>query len=270
MEEKTKIIKKRLVSKKIKKLTEGLLSTAIDLTLFSLYLPLCSFNKSPSSRGVYQTFKETDEMLFRLNYQTLKRSLYKLREQGFIESIKDWVNEPIITQAGLRRLQTFLPKYQEKRPWDGKLYLINYDIPRDQNYLRNRFRDFLKKLGAIKLQDSLYFAANNPYKFIKQFREENNITGTILVSELGRRGFIEEENLKRFLWRIANLDSLNEHYRLFLEKWRNVKDKIAKTQLAIEYYSILKYDPQLPFEVLAEDYLGDEAYLLFQKLLKTP
>lgn len=270
VEEKTKIIKKRLTSKKVKKLTEGLLGTVVDLALFSLFLPLSSFGHSPTSRGVYQTFKETDEALADFNYQTIKRSLTKLREQGFIESLKDWVNEPMITQAGLKRLCNLLPQYQTKRPWEGKLYLINYDISREQNYLRDRLRDLLKKLGAIRLQDSLYLTANNPYKFINQFKEENNLDALVLVSELGRKGFSGEDNLKDFIWEKAGLEKVNERYLNFLEKWKNFKGKLSKTEIAIEYYSILQNDPQFPFEILPDNYLGDEAYLLFRKLSKVP
>lgn len=261
-------VKRRVNRKKLKRVTEGFLSTVVDLTLFSLYLPLASFGKRPNSRDVYQTFDEAGEMLSHLNYKAVKRSLYKLYEQGFIESLKNWTQEPIITQAGLKRLRSLLPEYQEKRLWSGKLYLINYDLSSRQNYLRDRLREFLRRLGAIKLQDSLYLVANNPYKFVEQFKEENHPQGIILVSELGKKGFMGEEDLKRFLWEGANLDCLNERYQEFIQKWKKAKGKIIKTQLALEYYSILQDDPQLPFELLPDDYLGDEAYLLFQKLLR--
>lgn len=267
---KEKTIQQRVTRKKVKKLTDGLLGSLVDLTLFSLFLPLSSLGRTANSRGIYETFKEADEALADFNYQHIKRSLAKLKEQGLIESIKNWAYEPIITQAGLKRLKSLLPTYQEKRPWGGKIYLINYDISSKQNYLRNRLRDFLEKLGGIKIQDSLYLIANNPYKLIKEFIKENDPDGLILISELGKQGFIGEDSLKSFIGKVGNLEKINDNYQNFLEKWRHVNGKFSKTVLAIEYHTVLQADPQLPFEILPDDYLGDEAHLLFKRLLKVP
>ncbi|MBI4999167.1 hypothetical protein HZB97_00090 [Candidatus Gottesmanbacteria bacterium] len=263
-----KLIKRRISRKMVRQLTDGLLGTVVDLTLFSLFLPLSSIGKAHSSRGVYEAFKETDETLANFNYKAIKRTLNKLREEGLIESFKNWVNEPILTQAGTDRLRQVLPKYYKKRPWSRKLYLINYDVSLRNNRERNLLRSLLLKLGGIKLQNSLYLTVNNSYKFIEEFKKEYSFEGTILVSELSQRNFIGEEDLKSFIWKIAKLDLVNDRYRDFINKWKNRKEKISKTEVALEYYSILKDDPQLPFEVLLDDYLGDEAYFLLQRFIK--
>lgn len=267
---KEKIVQQRITRKRVKKLTDGLFGSLVDLTLFSLFLPLSSFGHAASSRGVYETFKETDEALAEFNYQHIKRSLTKLKEQGLIESFKSWTNEPMITLAGKKRLKNLLPVYQEKRPWDGKIYLVNYDISSKQNYLRNRLRDLLEKLGGFEIQDSLYLIANNPYQFVQEFIKENNPDGLILISELGKQGFVGEDSLKDFIWVNAGLEKINDRYNDFIGKWKDVKGGFSKTAVAIDYYSILQNDPQLPFKILSDDYSGDEAYLLFQKLIKVP
>lgn len=267
---KEKIVQQRITRKKVKKLTDGLFGSLVDLTLFSLFLPLSSFGHAASSRGVYQTFKETNEALADFNYQKIKRSLSKLKEQGLIESFQNWAYEPIITQTGQKRLKSLLPVYLEKRPWDGKIYLVNYDISSKQNYLRNRLRDLLEKLGGFEIQDSLYLIASNPYQFVQEFIKENKPDGLILISELGRQGFVGEDSLKDFIWVNAGLEKVNDNYHDFIEKWKDVKNGFSKTAMAIDYYSILQKDPQLPFGILPDDYLGDEAYLLFRRLSKVP
>lgn len=265
-----KIVQQRVVRKKVKKLTDGLFGSLIDLTLFSLFLPLSSFGHAASSRGVYETFKETNEALADFNYQKIKRSLSKLREHGLIESFQNWAYEPIITQAGQKRLKSLLPVYLAKRPWDGKIYLINYDISSKQNYLRNCLRDLLEKLGGFEIQDSLYLIASNPYQFVREFIKENEPDGLILISELGKRGFVGEDSLKDFIWKSADLEKINDNYYNFIEKWKDIKNGFSKTAMAIDYYSILQKDPQLPFAILSDDYLGDEAYLLFRRLSRVP
>ncbi len=36
-----------------------------------------------------------------------------------------------------------------------------------------------------------------------------------------------------------------------------------------EYLSIVRNDPQLPFELLQDGYLGDEAYLVYKNLINS-
>lgn len=268
MEEKLKIVQKRIGRKKILQLTDRAVGAVTDLVLVSLYLPFASLGKRPNSRDVYRTFEEAGEVLSCFNYKTIKKALYNLCQEGFVENLKRWEREPLITESGRKRIESLLPEYQETRPWDGKLYLINYDVSNKQNHLRNRLRDFLRRLGSIKLQRSLYVVANDPYGLVSEFQEENELEGAILVSELGKRSFVGNEDLKAFIWGAAGLSLLNNRYRSFIEKWRAIKNKFSKIQMAVEYYSVLKVDPQLPFELLPDEYLGDEAYLLFQKLLK--
>lgn len=261
-----KNIKRRVTAKKVRKITEGIFSTLVDATLFTLVLPLASFGKRPSSLGVYQTFTETREFIKEVNYEAFKQALNTLRKNGLMESIKDWTNQPLITAAGRKRLENLLPQYQEKRLWDGKIYLISYDFSRKENRKRDIFRNYIKRLGAFKLQGSLYICCLNPYKHIKEFETQHRPQAVILVSELGKRGFIGEGNLKTFLWEKANLAEINDRYRDFIEKYKNSKASVF--EISVSYYSILKKDPQIPYELLQDEYLGDEAYLLFKKSSK--
>lgn len=254
----------RVIAKKINQTTEGIFSSLIDFTLYSLLLlPAASFGKSTTSRGIYEAFGEANALFKEINYHTFKNSWRKLTEKGLINSLKDWAKKEIATTEGKKRIQSLLPFYDEKRFWDGNLYIVQYDIPIIQNSLRNDFRQFfLKKLGAVMLQASSYLLFYNPDKLIKKYLgQKQEFEGNILVSKLTKDGFIGEAEIKEFIWDKANLSCLNYEYEGFLKKYS--KDGFSKVDLIKDYLAILKKDPQIPFELLPDKYLGDEAYLVF-------
>lgn len=267
MKKKDKFTKKRVREKVVRKITNGVFSSVIDMVLFAFYLFGSSFGKKANSRDIYKTFSEAEALIREVNYETFKRAIAKLKERGFIESIKRWTVEPVITEKGKRRLQSIFPFYDTERVWDGNLYLINYDIKTKFNVQRNLLREILRKIGATRLAESLYITPYNPEQILNNFLKEHHFEGTVLISYLGKGGFLGEESLKEFLWRTANLETVNQRYREFIKKYKNIK-KYSRLELSAEYFSILRDDPQLPFALLPDDYLGDEAYLLYTKLSK--
>jgi phenylacetic acid degradation operon negative regulatory protein len=261
--------RKRVSSKQIKQITEGLFSSLADCVLFYLLLlPAASFGKSRSSRGVYEMFNQAEGALQEINYYFFKNAYRKLKEKGLIASIKEWKNKRVATNKGLRRLKNLLPFYDEERVWDKNLYIIQYDIPEKQSYIRDQFRDwFLKKLGGIRLQESSYLLFNNPQELIKRFlKEKRDFEGVILISKLTKDGFLGEEKIEDFIWWQSGLAELNVEYREFLDKYDKEKNSLSK--MFQDYFNLLKKDPQVPFELLPDEYLGDEAYLLFNKYFK--
>jgi DNA-binding transcriptional regulator PaaX len=100
---------------------------------------------------------------------------------------------------------------------------------------------------------------------LEEFVQERGLEGTILVSDLGPEGKIGRENIKSLVIRIYKLRQLNEQYGEFIEKFSH--GNFSKAELAFTFYSILGNDPQLPFEVLPEDWRGEEAYRLFKEKL---
>lgn len=261
-----KSAEKRVNARRIKKATEGLVSNVVDFLLYTfLLLPASSFGKHATSSGVYKTFAEADLLQKDINYQSFKNAFRKLREKGLINRIEDWTTKQIATQEGIKRLNSIVPFYDEERFWDGNLYLIQYDVPRKNNYIRNTLRDFfLKKLRAVKLQQSLYLIFYNPQELLKKFlKNKSDFEGNILISKLTKDGILGED-LKQFLWKQSGLTELNQKYRDFIDKYTK-NHTFPRGEIFKDYFSILEKDPQIPFALLPDEYLGDEAYLLFQK-----
>ena len=245
--------------------SEGILSTLTDALLWSFF-----FGLYPSSynRAAWEKERAADVLLSEINYQSLKNTLYNLKKKGLIDYIKGKALEPKITKEGKKRLVSLVPKYYEKRTWDGRVYLIAYDIPEKQKNDRERFRDLLLRLGCGRLQASVYLTPYNPKGALREFINQRGLSGWIIVSDIGKDGSIGEKDLKSLIVEVYNLESLNERYEEFIENFRRSKpDKVNPSEVAFSFYSILTKDPQLPFELLPSWWKGARAYRLFKRLV---
>lgn len=249
------------------RLTNGLFNSAADVLLWHIGLVGGSIGKSHTSRGAYQSIAEANDFLREVNHNTLRGAWQYLKRQGLVETLKrDVFYEPIITLKAEKRIRSLVPVYQKRRPWDKRIYIITYDIPETRAESRNLLRERLKTLGAASLQQSVWICPYNLESVLDNFVQENNIEGTIILSDTGRDGSIGSESLENLIIRVYKLRALNDEYREFLNLVP--KKDAEKPTLAIHYLSILKSDPQLPFKLLPYWWLGDEAHKVYQKLTK--
>lgn len=249
--------------KKINKLTFGLFDTLIDVCLFSLSFPFLL-------RGSYRKRRDPIEAIFEAIHITkvthansLKRIIYRAKTQGYLEKKQDYLK---ITKLGMNRLRRTLPLYEEKRPWDGKLYLITYDVPEKRRRDRDFLRDYLRKLGCALLQKSVWLTPYNPKRLIADLAKEKRLAGLVLVSELKEGSGIGGKDILAVVARVYELDKINKQYDQFIEEAR--AGKLKGIQLIMTYLSILKKDPQLPFALLSEDWFGGDAFVLAKKELR--
>lgn len=254
------------IAEKIAKFSRGLLTSASDLALFKIYLgadwKLMGESATGEPEGEWQGLGGAFPDLPELTAQKILRALRFLLKQGYIELAQSEAHlVPQITEAGGKRLDSIFPVYQKERPWDKKFYLVNYDVPVGKNSQRDALRNFLKGIGCVMLQSSVWLTSYNPAKELKKFIEKRNLSERVVVSVL-----LDE-------WAplpdVYGLEEVSRRYREFLERVgpapRGVQGK-DKMVLAFEYFSILKDDAQLPFELLPEGWAGDKAQEVFEGL----
>lgn len=251
--------KRHKLHKEIAELTEGVLETVTDLTLFFVFFGFGAAGKSPTSRGVWQAYDESFGTLEGLNYQIIKRTLYNLKSRGLIQYTQDTITHPLITKQGIKRLESTLPSYSEKRVWDGKIYIVTYDIPEEERGHRDELRKDLKKIGCGMLQNSVWITPYNPKGVLANFIKQRNLKGAVIVSAVGDKDSVGDETLQEIVSRVYKLDELHERYLEFISKYSKQKTT------AFEFLSILQDDPQLPFKLLPSDWAGDDAYKIFKK-----
>lgn len=248
----------------IKKVTYGVCGSIIDLLIWQVALVGASFGKY-GSRGVNQAFSEADEILENFNHHTLSVIWHQLTKKRLITYQKRQnLYSPEITKFGKKRLQETFPEYHKNRPWDKRIYLITYDIPESDHKKRDRFRIFLKRIGTKLLQESTFLTPYNPRQLINEFVNKSRVPGTIIVSDVGSDGGVGETSIQNLLVKLYSLEKLNDRYEEFIKKGQLKEARLR--YLLFEYLSILKDDPQLPFELLPKDWLGEKAYSLYEKL----
>ena len=247
-----------------RKLTDfswGLAARMTDLSLIGLFLGLSlSLPSKHTSKFLSQIFGKIQGPI---DETKIKNSFYQLKRQGLIVyGLRLW-QTPQITQAGKEKLKRLLPHYNNKRIWDKRLYLVSYDIPNSKKAVRDNLRQILKTLGCGLLQESVWLTPYNPKEVLKNFVAENNLSGLVLLSDLGLDGNIGEEDNRGLVGRVYRLEELNQRYGEFLDQWKN---KPPQPESLPQFFSILKDDPQLPFALLPNDWLGEKAWELISPL----
>ena len=245
-------------------ITFQVLGTITDILLYYTFLLGSSIGKT-GSRGVYRAFQEADEELLKCNHQTLASAWHKLLKNDFVRiNNRKGIYNPEITKIGEKFLTQKIPTYQKNRPWDHKIYLITYDIAENHHKKRDLLRLFLRKIHCRRFQESVWLTPYNPRQFINKYISEKNIEGTIIVSDIGRDGGIGETTTESLLSELYNIERINDRYKAFLA---GTHQKFKSPQKSIfEYLSILKDDPQLPFELLPKSWLGEKAYQAYEDL----
>ncbi|MBM3209394.1 CRISPR-associated endonuclease Cas2 [Candidatus Shapirobacteria bacterium] len=246
---------------KIQELSLGVLNTLIDSSLFLFAFWAQSSAVGSGRKDTFSAFEDSVEFIRQIRKKTLRRGTYYAANKGYLAKKN---NEWQITELGRKRLEEFLPNYRAERPWDGKIYLVTYDIPEKRRKDRNLLRDYLKRVGCGMLQASVWITPYNPKKIIADFVAENKLAGLVIVSDVGRDGNVGQMPLRGLVEKVYRLGELNDRYREFLEKAE--ESKFASWEMTLAFFSILKDDPQLPFSLLPKDWLGDTAYRVYQKI----
>ncbi len=254
---------KKNYKKRLNKLTLGLFDTLIDICLFTVFFKLSLIGTYKSNKDLSGVISEAVHLTKIVHRKNLKRTIYYLTTKGYLQRKEDYFK---ITRFGLKRLKRNLPVYEQKRLWDGILYLITYDIPEERKRFRDYLRNYLKKLGCGMLQQSVWITPYNPKRLIADFVKQTGTIGLVLVSELREGSHIGGKDMRDVLGEVYEIKKINSEYRKFIDQVE--KGKLKKIQLILIYLSILKKDPQLPFELMRDNYLGEGAYYFYLKELK--
>ncbi len=265
-------MKNKELQRKVLKATDGILRTATDLVLFELHYMVATMECHDylSLSRIAKKMDDSAPLVQNLGYDSIKRTLYNLKRQGLIDYVKEeGFVIPTVTAEGKNRLESIVPYYQETRPWTGKIYLVTYDIPESRKGQRDAFRNFITKIGCGKMQRSVWLTPYNPRELIAEFVAVNSIEGEIIISNIGKDGSIGRQTIKELVTDVYDLGKINWEYKHFINDYKEKEiNAVAASRASIDYFGIIDKDPQLPFELLPLDWVGEKAYLLYKKFTK--
>lgn len=202
--------------------------------------------------------RQTQKLFLNEQDRILRNAIYRARNQKWIK--KDFQ----LTEEGKKRIFSFFPPLIPSRFWDGNWYLVIFDIPEKIRKKRDILRDNLKKLGFGKLQESCWISAINYLNNIEKIVKDFQLDSYVILAQTDKLGVESSKNLAEKVWK---LQQINQDYLNFIKKWQQSSEE-EKFWLLFQYFSILKKDPQLPLDLLPENWGGERAKKLMKDFLK--
>lgn len=256
----------RTTIKLISRLTGELAVTTLDFVVLSAALAGGMILYGPSGKDLYvrqktqRALKMTGLMYRKWDSSAFRRAVGRAAGEGLVKRITDGYK---LTESGKKRLKGLLPSYKRINSWDGKLWLVTYDIPEDKHYTRDRFRKWLFKIGCRMIQESVWLSIKDPKPWINDLIASTK-KGNIIVSCLGKDGSIGNENVIELIYRVFELKKLNRSYINWVKSAERQNDQATILSLGFRFLAIIRQDPMIPIELLPKNWFGDKARKVFE------
>jgi phenylacetic acid degradation operon negative regulatory protein len=220
--------------------------------------------------------------LFGLSEQAVRSTLSRMSRNGWLESRK----------AGRHSFYSLTPKCLElleegaqrifqprQDPWDGRWHLLTYSIPETKRHLRRKLRKRLLWLGFGALHQATWISPRDLRAEVEQVVDVLKIRHCVEFFTAEHRGFASDEEIVARCW---NLQQLNNYYTAFVTRYAppfeeyqarlNAGDGLESQECFVQRFMLIHeyraspyVDPNLPPELLPDDWLGEEATRLFQQ-----
>jgi phenylacetic acid degradation operon negative regulatory protein len=248
-------MKKKSISREVSKITKGLINQVADLALAGLvfFEEMAPYQGGSLIQKVSRMDRRMGDLLGRDRFRGALRNIQK----------KGWINENLdVTSKGQERLKSILPQYFEEKKWDGKWYIVSYDIPENKRWLRGVIRNTLRELKFGSLHKSLWISPYNFLGDVEKIINQYNLETYVLLAISDRLGREPSEVLAERIW---NLEEINNQYKEFVSE---VEDKkLTRSETVFRYLFILQQDPQLPIDLLPSDWQGEKAHRIYKKFV---
>jgi phenylacetic acid degradation operon negative regulatory protein len=220
--------------------------------------------------------------LFGVSGQAVRSTLSRMSRKGWLQSRKVsrysfYSQTPKcveLLEEGARRI--FQPRHD---PWDGRWYLLTYSIPESKRHLRRRLRKRLLWLGFGALHYATWISPRDLRADVEQIAHTLQARPYMEYFVAEHRGFASDEEIVERCW---DLERLNDYYADFISRYdpplREYQARLMagdgleprecfaqRFMLIHEYRSSPYVDPNLPPELLPDDWLGEKATQLFQQ-----
>lgn len=192
-----------------------------------------------------------------------KKSFYSLTEKG----------SSLLTKGAQRIFE------RKNNHWEGRWYIVTYSIPEKKREIRNRLRQELSWMGYGPLSEATWISPYDLTKEVEELVEGLQIKEYVEIFQAIHQGFTDPRRLVTRCW---DLDRIHEKYVAFTAKYqprleehlRRLNDGkviedsecfVERFMLIHEYRRFPFFDPDLPRELLPDDWLRPKAAALFRE-----
>ncbi len=234
--------------------------TRILLTLFLL-----------GKDKAHDIFNEKIKKIFSLPADS-PRSRGTIRQMMHDEVItKEDTGTYVITEKGQLELALSFPLVRFMLfPWDGKFRILSYEIPEKKRSLRDALRREVTGWGLGPWHRSFWITPHPIIPELKSLMSKDELQEYVQAFE-GVQVVGEEKVLIEKVWELSKLEVV---YKKTFKMWHTVlsEEKTGKEekmqQVVNAFLEVLKMDPGLPKELVGKQWIGFEAFEIFQEMKK--
>jgi phenylacetic acid degradation operon negative regulatory protein len=195
--------------------------------------------------------------------RTNRKSYYSLTSEG----------HSLLTEGAQRIFQ------RKKSHWDGNWNIVTYSIPEPMRQARDRLRLELGWMGYGALSEATWISPYDRTREVKNLLERLHIEEYVHIFSAQRQGGTDPREIVSRCW---DLGKIHQKYADFLTEYRPKLEErlkrlaagetiepsecfVARFNLIHEYRKLPFFDPDLPLELLPENWLRPQAAALFDE-----
>lgn len=186
-----------------------------------------------------------------------------------------------LTKQGTGLMETGEQRIFERttKHWDGNWSIVTYSIPEEKKEIRNEFRKELGWLGYGPLCDATWISPNNRADEVEIVVKRLKIKDNVQVFAAKHLGQTDAQGIVARCW---DLETLQQRYADFIKRYRPKLDDfqnrflnellikpsdcfVERFELIHQYRKFPFMDPDLPSDLLPDDWLRSEAADLFNR-----
>jgi phenylacetic acid degradation operon negative regulatory protein len=163
--------------------------------------------------------------------------------------------------------------------WDRSWNIVTYSIPEQKRQARDRLRLELSWMGYGALTEATWISPYDLTKEVEELGERLHIRDYIQIFQARNQGFTDPIKLVSLGW---DLSRIHQKYASFTQKYqpkledhlrrRRAGETIEPSECFVERFGLIHeyrklpfFDPDLPTELLPEDWLRPRAAALFRE-----
>ena len=218
--------------------------------------------------------------LFDLSAQAVRSALSRLSRNGWLKSIRSGRHSFYsLTPKCIKLLEEGAQRIFQPRqdPWDGQWHLLTYSIPESKRHLRRRLRRRLVWLGFGSFNHATWISPRDLRVQVEQVVDSLDVRPYVEFFVGQHRGFATDEEIVARCW---NLKQLNDYNADLLARFGPplqqhqarlaAGDSLEPRECFVQRFSLIHQyrfspyvDPNLPLDLLPDDWLGEKAAQLF-------
>jgi len=192
-----------------------------------------------------------------------RKSYYSLTEEG----------HSLLTKGAQRIFQ------RRNSHWDGTWNIVTYSIPEQKRQARDRLRLELTWMGYGSLSEATWISPYDLTKEVGDLVDRLQVKGYVQIFQAKSQGFTDPKEIVSLGW---DLSRIHGKYASFIEKYQpkledhlrrlRAGEPIEPSECFVERFSLIHeyrklpfFDPDLPAELLPEDWLRPKAAALFRE-----